>query len=194
MEKVDIRVGIPEMWRDQAGAIFYEAFRRMLEPLVGVPARTQPLIAAGFELERMLGAVNEGRLVGLAGLHYGGRSFSTFPRQVWVRALGPVRGLWASFVLNQLHEPCPPDHLRIEALAVDAACRGLGAGSALLEASFDFARRQGFSAVRLEVVDTNINARRLYVRMGFEPVAVHRYPFIGDWLGFSGEEVMVKKL
>ncbi len=84
--------------------------------------------------------------------------------------------------------------MRVAALAVDSAARGRGVGSRLLESIFDKARREDYRAVRLEVVDTNTGARRLYERMGFSVVKTHRYLLIRRWLGFTGDHVMVKEL
>jgi ribosomal protein S18 acetylase RimI-like enzyme len=67
-------------------------------------------------------------------------------------------------------------------------------GSLLLEAVFAQARREGFRAVQLEVVDTNHGARQLYERLGFAVIETHSYPLKSNWLGFSSDYIMLKKL
>ena len=52
-------------------------------------------------------------------------------------------------------------------VGVDPACRGLGIGTALLEALRDRARSEGVSALSLSVEEDN-PALRLYERLGFE--------------------------
>lgn len=84
--------------------------------------------------------------------------------------------------------------LRIAAIAVDEKARGKGLGSLMLESIFAKAHREGFKAARLEVVDTNPRAKKLYESLGFGVVETHAYPITSGWLGFSKEFVMVKTL
>jgi ribosomal protein S18 acetylase RimI-like enzyme len=48
--------------------------------------------------------------------------------------------------------------------------RGKGIGRALVEHSFEEARRHGFDAIMFNLVFESNPARRLYQRLGFEPV------------------------
>ncbi len=60
---------------------------------------------------------------------------------------------------------------------VSPHARGQGVGERLARAAIEFAREVGFPAVKLEVVDTNIAAVRLYERLGFVPNGVTaRFP------------------
>lgn len=193
---VEVLDGLAESLRERAGLIYYEAFRRKLQPLVGQPEPTRRALTAGLNLALMLGARVEGELLGVAGLHHRAGVFSRLDFRASLRELGPARGCFAWAVINLFSAGagCPPDELRLAALAVDAAARGQGVGSVLLDAVCAKARREGFRAVRLEVVDTNTGARRLYERMGFSVVKTQRYPISPGWLGFSSDVVMVKPL
>ena len=86
-----------------------------------------------------------------------------------------------------------PDELLMDGIAVHAEMRGQGIGTRLLEAVLDFARSHGYNSVRLDVVDTNPGARRLYERMGFVVVRTREYPYLRS-LGFSAVTTMVKRL
>ena len=191
---IDIAFPLDESHREQAGLIYYEAFRRKLQPLTGKPAQTRALLTAGLNLDRVMGALEEGKLLGIAGLHSHEGTFVRITLRKSMAALGVARGFGAWVGLNLLAAglSCPTGVLRIAALAVDPIARGRGVGSRLLEAVSDKARCEGFHTVRLEVVDTNTGARQLYERMGFTVVTTHHYPLIRNWLGFSGEHVMVK--
>ena len=193
---VDIAFPLAESQRAPAGLIYYEAFRRKLQPLVGRPAATSALLTAGLNLTMMMGALADGRLLGIAGLHSHADNCARISLRASVAALGLARGsyAWAALSLFVAAPPCPADELRVAALAVDAAARGQGIGTRLLAAVCDQARRAGCRTVRLEVVDTNTGARALYQRLGFTEVKTHRYPFVRHWLGFSGESVMIKQL
>jgi ribosomal protein S18 acetylase RimI-like enzyme len=193
---IDIAFPLGESQRAQAGMILYEAFRRKLQPLTGDPARTIPLLTAALNLGMVMGAVGDGRLLGVAGLHSQEGRYAQFDLRSAMAAHGILRGIraWAMLSLFGRGAGCPAGELRIAALAVDAAARGQGVGSSLLEAIFAKARRDGMRAVRLEVVDTNTGARQLYERLGFRVVKTEHYPFVRNWLGFSGDHVMVRKL
>ena len=54
-------------------------------------------------------------------------------------------------------------------LAVDPELRGIGAGSGLIDAAKDWARRRGLDHLELNVLPENKGALRLYERNGFEP-------------------------
>jgi ribosomal protein S18 acetylase RimI-like enzyme len=193
---IEIAFPLSESRRSQAGLILYEAFRRKLQPLTGDPARTIPLLTAALNLDMVMGAVQGGRLLGVAGLHSHAGQYARYDLRQSMAELGLLRGLraWAMLTLFGRGSGCPAGELRIAALAVDGAARGQGVGSSLLEAIFDKARREGLAAVRLEVVDTNTGARQLYERMGFRVVKTEHYPFVRNWLGFSGDYVMVRQL
>jgi ribosomal protein S18 acetylase RimI-like enzyme len=193
---IEILQVIPETLRDQAGKIYYDAFQRKLQPLVGQPLKTSRVLTAGLNLNLAIGVVVDGRLCGLAGLHNQAGIFSRVTLPDSLRELGLARGMFSWAVLNLFGAGanCPPEHLRIAAIAVDAQERGKGYGSLLLNSIFDKARREGYTSVRLEVVDTNLRARQLYERAGFLVVQTHSYPISSNWLGFSRDHVMVKAL
>ena len=61
-------------------------------------------------------------------------------------------------------------------IAVRETARGRGIGSALMTAAIDWAKSTGCELVTLEVRISNLNARRLYERLGFE--------YLGDRPGY----------
>lgn len=66
------------------------------------------------------------------------------------------------------------DELHINNLAVAPAYRGLGAGTALMEAVLDAGVGLGACRATLEVRRSNEAARRLYERLGFTVAGVRR--------------------
>lgn len=59
-------------------------------------------------------------------------------------------------------------------VAVSTSCQGNGVGSALMQAAADICRNAGAPAVRLDVIDGNRPAARLYERVGFQHIATTR--------------------
>jgi GNAT superfamily N-acetyltransferase len=161
---------------------------------MGSAEHAVPILAACFGPEPALSATVDGRLVGLAALQVDGRHFFEPRLRVFVRRRGGLRGLWGWFWLRKFRLAVPADEVGIETLAVTAAVRGRGIGTQLLEATFDYGRRLGKRAARLDVVDTNSDARRLYERIGFVAVKTERFPFASRYVGFSATTIMVKPL
>lgn len=61
----------------------------------------------------------------------------------------------------------PGEFLVIHALAVDPAYARRGVGSFMVEQCLSIARRDGYRAIRLDIVPDNIPAKRLYEKQGF---------------------------
>ncbi len=125
---IEIADRLTEDQRLQAGKIYYEAFRRKLQPLVGKPQSTLQVLTAGLNLDLAMGALVDGKLLGLAGLHNQAGVFSRVTWRSSIQHLGLLRGAYAWAVLNLFGAGanCPPGHLRIAALAVDASPAGRG--------------------------------------------------------------------
>jgi len=174
-----IIAGAPEAWRPAIAALYLAAFDRKLGPLFGAGRAGLDLLAACLDLSRCLVATEEGRLAGVAGFCLDGRRFVGSPG--W----RPGRGL--GLVLHALlRRRETPGTLLMDGIAVAPAWRGQGIGSRLIAAVQALAARHGRSWVRLDVVDSNPAARRLYLRLGFEPVAEQSLGRLGRaLLGFG---------
>ncbi|MGA3215172.1 MAG: GNAT family N-acetyltransferase [Acidimicrobiales bacterium] len=79
---------------------------------------------------------------------------------------------WARlFAWKDLHDPHgSPDYPEV-ALAVDAACRGRGIGTALMRELLTQADELGYLAVDLSVDATNLAAMAVYSKLGFKKIA-----------------------
>jgi ribosomal protein S18 acetylase RimI-like enzyme len=194
-DPVEIHLGLPKPYRRQAAALYYEAF---LEKWAFVLPKREEGIAT---LERALVpkmhliALHHGDLVGAAGIEYGGKPCIRFRAIDFTRQYGWLRGtikwlLVRLFFTGQQKK----GQLTIESLAVQPAMRGQGIGTKLVETAFDHARDQGLHAVRLEVVNTNRDARRLYERLGFVAAETHYSPYLRPLMGFSAWTEMVREL
>jgi ribosomal protein S18 acetylase RimI-like enzyme len=78
-----------------------------------------------------------------------------------------------------------PDQLLMDGISVSPEARGGGIGTKLLDRIKHFAEEEGYRTVRLDVIDTNQAARRLYERQGFVATATSRFGYLRWLLGFS---------
>jgi ribosomal protein S18 acetylase RimI-like enzyme len=88
--------------------------------------------------------------------------------------------------------------LYLKAIMVSTSMRDRGVGTQLLTGVTDFAWAHGFNSVRLDVVDTNPDARRFYERHGFVAIKIRRcmfpFLFICRPMGFSFATTMIKMI
>lgn len=59
------------------------------------------------------------------------------------------------------------EYLVLHTLAVSPVCYGQGVGSKMVALCIQYARKNGYKAIRLDVVPGNVPAIRLYEKMGF---------------------------
>jgi GNAT superfamily N-acetyltransferase len=185
---------LPKGYRRQAAELFYEAFRAKFEPLLGSQEHGVAILERDLEPGLVIAALAEGRLVGVAGLEYAGGYFFDPKWRSFAREFGWLRGLLRLVLFLPFARHRGEGDLTLGALAVAASMRGQGVGTQLMEAVFDWACEKGFRSVRLEVVDTNPLARRLYERLGFVALRTQRLPFFFNRLGFSAVTLMVKEM
>jgi ribosomal protein S18 acetylase RimI-like enzyme len=78
--------------------------------------------------------------------------------------------------------------LTLSSLSVSPPLRGKGIGTAMVNEFLRVGKKKGFRAVHLEVINTNVRAKDLYERLGFEVVNFRPVPPPWDrWLGFTGK-------
>lgn len=168
MSDIEIRRGLPRGQEQAAARLYDAAFGRKMQAIIPDPAKRQALLADCFEHDLAFVALQDGAVVGLAGFHFEKRAFTSGGGlRALFRHLGVLGGLWSLVGFTFLLRLPKPGELLMDGIAVDARCRGKGAGTRLLRALIRFAADQGLKSVRLDVIDTNPRARALYEREGF---------------------------
>jgi GNAT superfamily N-acetyltransferase len=186
---IEIAPEIPRRERRAAAEIYYHAFGAKLGPIIGEATRAIPLLAEAIDPERGIAALIEGQLVGVAGLHHQRRQLVQLRFADLARHFGIMSAIWR-YTAGKLFTRTPrATELLMDGIAVAGALRGRGVGTRLLSAVVAFGRAHGYTSVRLDVVDTNAGARRLYERFGFVPAATHAYPFMRPF-GFTAVTTM----
>ncbi len=194
MDPIQIQLFLAENHKADAARILYDAFQRKLFPLLHNPEKIQNLVARGMNPAYVVSAISGDTLLGVAGLDYRGKRFCSPTVKSCINQLGFWKGLPGWIVLNLFTKgTCPATDLRISVLAVESRLRGQGIGTRLIQSVLEFAKTNGFLAVRLEVVDTNPSALRLYERMSFRAIRTIHLGIFKNWLGFSAETEMIHK-
>jgi ribosomal protein S18 acetylase RimI-like enzyme len=180
---IDYRVGIPEAHREAAAALYLAVFARLLRPVLGRrDAVGLGLLAPALDLERAIAAIarrddrdgdgeepEPGELVGICGLHFGGRHLVALEVRPLLRAFGLVGGVRRILVGGLLDRRPRRGELVIDGIAVAPQARGVGIGRGLLGAldRFAAASPRDFSGIVLDVASDNQAALRLYDRAGY---------------------------
>jgi len=167
MDDVTVGLGVPDDQNEPATALYCAAFREKLQPFLGPPERAARFLSAGLRQDRIFAALLGGEVIGIAGFKLDrdglfGLTLGHALREYGVSTPFRLAGL------AMLERPEEPDCLLMDGIAVDARARGRGIGTRLLGAIEDHARSLGKTQIRLDVIDTNPGARRLYERFGFE--------------------------
>ncbi len=150
-----IQVGVPEALRQHAADLYMEAFRPKLTPILGIEAAGRALLAQGLSLDSGIAAIQEGQLIGIAGVHDGKHHFANIRPFDLIQTFGWRSGIQRIGLGMLLERTAAPEELLMDGIAVAAPWRSKGVGSALLKAVLSFAREHEYRMVRLEVVNTN---------------------------------------
>ena len=179
--------------RHAAAGILYAAFERKLRPMLG-SKRAVSYIETALVPERCIVAIEQHEVVGIIGLQYDGKPSQQASLRTSVSRLGLFRGLLAVVMQEGTHRRPDEKELYIEALAVKVDQRGRGIGTRLLQEALALGSELGKERITLEVIDTNPDAYRLYVRLGFSCIRTRRYPFTQQMMGFRSVGLMQREL
>ncbi len=196
--EIEIITDLPVHLRKQVVEIAYDAFApkmHHLELFTDSEEQVRRVCENGLDFAAALYAVQRGSVVGVTGLHYADRQFTRLKWAALRAEFGWLGGVFRKLVAY-IGEPSrvKEGELKIDAIAVHRAARGQGIGTLMMNAVFDYAAEHGFDVVKLEVIDTNPQARRLYERLGFEAVRTQNYGFITRRAGFTASTLMVKRV
>ena len=188
-----ITVGIPHRDREEAAALYWEAFGEKLGFVLGPKYRAMRFITAVLRSDHGVCAHDDaGRLVGVAGFKTAkgalvGGAFNDLRRVYgWSGAAARIA------LLAALENDVENERFLMDGLFVAEEARGQGIGTALLDAITAEAKRRGYREIRLEVVDTNGRAKALYLRRGFRVLKTQRIGVMRHVFGFRAATTMIR--
>ena len=174
---VQIQFGVPKNQRRKIAKIYYEAFKDKLGRIFSNKQKAETLISRSLRDDRILVACKDGVAVGFAGLQYQGKKFvdPSLTQVARIYGLETIRGM-LFFFFSMFNKP-KPNQLYLEMLAVSEDQRNKGIGTKLIQSTINHARSKKIPQIKLEVVDTNPKAKKLYERIGFEKAKDHKIPY-----------------
>jgi ribosomal protein S18 acetylase RimI-like enzyme len=185
--------GFPADQRAAAANLFWQAFSGKLGKVLGPEEKALALIVRLLDPHFAISAVSEdGRLLGMAGYKTDGGALVGGGLSDMMAVYGLFGGLWRGLLLDLLERDTEPGLLLMDGIFVSAEARGLGIGTALLNAVCETAAANGCAKVRLDVIDTNPRARALYERCGFSATETEETGPLKYIFGFSSATRMEK--
>jgi ribosomal protein S18 acetylase RimI-like enzyme len=187
--EITISRSVPEEYREKAVLLFEQAFGEKISVAVNNKEQRLDLFSRSFDLNFALAAISDGQLVGIAGFSIDGKSLtSKLEYADLIKTLGIVKGNWAALILSMFKRNANPNQLLMDGISVYENFRGQGIGKKLLNALISFAKESGFKSIRLDVINTNPRAKKLYEKSRFYEIKNDKYPYLKWLLGFSGSD------
>lgn len=195
MTAIEYVRGIAEVHRDDAVLLYDEAFGPKLAVAVPAVEARRDLLRDAFRLAFAVGAVRNGELVGLADFQAGSGSLTDgVGYRGLISRLGLLRGNRAALIFSLYDRKPQPGEIIMDGIAVRGDVRGEGIGTGLPNELAAYAVEEGFQTIRLDVIDANPGARRLYERNGFVAVRTEQFAYVRWLLGFGASTTMVRRL
>lgn len=188
---VKVGVGLTQRQFDKAAKLYDQAFGQKFRVAITSRKDRIALFRNTFVGEFAVTANDGDELVGLAGFQTSrGSLTSGIDASGLVAHLGVLRGLRAMAIFSLYERVAKPGELVMDGIAVQKEYRGQGIGGKLLAGVVDYATKHGYETIRLDVIDTNPGAQRLYERKGFVAVHTETFFFLRWLLGFGASTTM----
>ncbi|WP_377509101.1 GNAT family N-acetyltransferase [Octadecabacter sp. R77987] len=190
-----ISAGFPERDRARIAALYWEAFGQKLGRVMGPRDRALQFFEGVLDPAHAICAHDDsGGLLGVAGFKTHTGALVGGGMRDMAHVYGWFGSLWRIALLALLERDTENDRFLMDGIFVAPAARGQGVGTALLDAIADKARTRGHGEVRLDVIDTNPRARRLYERQGFVAINTQQLGVLRHVFRFKCATTMVRKL
>ena len=186
LDDVIITRGFPDTLRTQVAALYEAAFGPKLAVAIPDASVRLKILEEAFNPSHSFVAISGTQVLGIAGFKTEhGALTAGMTAQLLRDRLGVLGSIRAIAVLMLLQRSLSPGELLMDGISVSPEARGGGIGTKLLTCLKQFAAAEGYRTIRLDVIDTNPGARRLYERLGFVSTKTSHFPYLRCLLGFS---------
>lgn len=186
---------IPTGGRPAAAALFWSAFSNKLGPVMRPEGKALAFLEGAIDPEYGHCALDrQGRVIGLAGFKTDTGALINGGWRDLRRVYGTLGAAWRAPLLALLERDVQPGVLLMDGIAVAPEARGLGIGTALLDAIAQRAGSMGLGQVRLDVIDSNPRARALYERQRFRAIGTENIGPLRHLFGFRTATRMIRDL
>jgi len=192
---VTIELGLAADQREPLAQLYESAFGEKLGLAVPKLDDRLKLLSKSMQPQFAIGAFSDRQLVGLAGFSTSDGSLTGgIDYQGLLSELGWFKGNRAAVVLSLYERKAKAGELLMDGIVVDPDYRGKGIGSQLFASLIEYGHAKQYSTIRLDVIDTNPKARRLYERLGFKEHSTEHFEFLRGVLGFGASTTMIYQL
>lgn len=186
--------GFADSERGHVAKMYWAAFGQKLGRVMGPERRAVAFIQDVLDPTHAISARRQnGELLGVVGF----KSYnSALVGGTWrdlARHYGWLGSAWRIGFLALLERDTDNDRFLMDGIFVSETARGMGVGTALLDAVCDEAKARNYSEVRLDVIDRNPRARALYEREGFVAGKVQNLGLLKHIFGFSTATTMTRQ-
>lgn len=192
---ISLHYGIAPAHRRRAAELYWQAFGGKLHRVMGPDLLALTFLERVMRSDHAVAALDDqGRLVGLAGFKTPSGGFAGGTSADMRAVYGRWGGMWRAMLLRLLQGDVDNDRFLLDGICVARELRSHGIGTALLAEICAEAVRRGYTAVRLDVVDSNWRARALYERLGFVVTQRNAIGMLSLVFGFKAAITMVRRL
>ncbi|AGI65938.1 hypothetical protein OAN307_c01710 [Octadecabacter antarcticus 307] len=195
MTQMIISQGFDDSERAQVAQMYWVAFGQKLGRVMGPERRAIAFVQDVLDPTHALCARGaDGTLLGVVG-------FKTYESALvggtWrdlARHYGWVGSAWRIGLLALLERDTENARFLMDGIFVSDGARGKGVGTALLHAIYREAKARGYNEVRLDVIDSNPQARALYDREGFVAGETYALGPLKYIFGFENATTMIRRV
>ncbi|ALU41985.1 GNAT family N-acetyltransferase [Pseudoalteromonas rubra] len=189
--QINIEHGWDIIHNQTIAQIYDNAFGAKLTRAIPDKAKRLNLLEHCFMPEYSFVAFDNGQPVGVAGFSdQNGALTAGIEFTGLFRHLGILGGMRACAILSLYERKPQSRELVMDGIAINESHRSRGIGTQLLDSIISYAQAHHYSSVRLDVINSNPRAKKLYETKGFIAVKTDYFPYLNWLLGFSGSTTM----
>ena len=190
--------GIKPEHRVVAAHLYAKAFAGKFLSILGDHKRVTNLFSSGINTQRGISAISSNNeLLGLVGFQYHDTSLIDIQLKDFTREYGLIVGMIKAAAIAILFDRKPdnPHQLMMDGIVVREESRGQGIGKRFFAELEHLAQSKQLTSIKLDVIDANPKAKRLYEKIGFAAVKHQTVPnLLTRWVGVRGVTTMIKRL